>query len=448
MPNRTYGKISAVEAHSPAGEAGLMVGDELVSINGRPVSDVLECCYLCSEEKLRIRVRRGGEILAFKIVKDEMDDLGLEFEEELFDGMRSCRNNCVFCFLQQMPKGMRKSLYMRDDDYRLSFAQGNYITLTNLSDDDMDRIVTQKMSPLHISVHTTDPELRLRMMRSPNAARVMDQLRAFANARITMHTQIVLCPGINDGSHLARSVLEMSDLYPRIESIAIVPVGLTGHREGLAPLTTVDSELAGRVVDSCERWQREFRRKLGSRLVHASDEFHLLAGRVLPSRATYEGFPQLENGVGISRIFMDDLMRVERSVAERTLHPGRYILVTGTLASPMVERLAQALVDVGRVSASVCTVKNKFFGETVTVAGLLTGQDVAEALCDVEPYEHVLIPDVMLNAGRFLDDMTIPELQAVVGAQVITVPPTPRGVFEALKERPTRRVSRTTQNKR
>lgn len=432
MLTNCYGKIAKIEEGSPAEAAGLRVGDELVAIDSQPVHDILDFNYLAAEDDPKVRILRGGAEHAIRVRKHVDEDMGIEFEQELFDGVRTCHNNCVFCFVRQMPKGMRPSLNIRDDDYRLSFAHGNYITLTNLAEEDLDRICSQRMSPIYISVHATDPELRTRLMRNKNAARVMDQLRRLAESRITMHAQIVLCPGFNDAEHLERTVHDLASLHPWIASIAIVPVGLTQHREGLTPLVKVNAELAAQVIESCERWQREFRKDLGTRLVFASDEFYLLSGKPFPSAMAYEGFPQLEDGIGVSRLFLDDLGRAARQIERRSLRPGKFLLVTGTLAAPLIEQLADALNRRETLHAVTCPIVNKFLGETVTVAGLLTGQDVAAALEDAGSDETALVPDVMLNEGRFLDDMTIPQLRDLVRCRVLVVPASPTGVVQAL----------------
>lgn len=432
MSKEVYGKIANVLEGSPAWEIGILPGDELVSINSQPVRDMLEYRYLAADESLDIHVLREGRILSFAINKDMDEDLGIEFEEELFDGLHICRNNCIFCFLRQMPKGMRSSLYVRDDDYRLSLAHGNYITLSNVTDDDLDRICSQRMSPLYISVHTTDPELRTSMLRNKNAGRIMDQLKRLAESRITMHTQIVLCPGMNDGEHLERTIRDLSSLHPWVSDIAIVPVGLTKHRDGLAPLQSVDPSLAGEIIPLCISKQKEFMDRFGTRLVFPSDELYILSGTEIPDTEAYEGFPQLEDGIGVTRIFLDELEQARRMMRNTPLRPGKYVLVTGTLAAPMVQRLADTLNRIDGITAKICTIKNKFLGETVTVTGLLTGQDIAEQLKCIAKESEVLIPDVMLKDGRFLDDMTPSEIEASLGIKIAAVPASPLAVVERL----------------
>ena len=438
MSREGVGRIARVEESSPAWKAGIRPGDELLSVNRQRVRDILEYAFLSADVPLRLEIRRNGTVRSLRIRRDPDDGLGIEFGEELFDGVRSCRNKCIFCFLRQMPKGLRKSLYVRDDDFRLSFAHGNYVTLTNLGDDDIERICAQRMSPLYVSVHATDPELRARVFRGPGAANVMDRLRKLADGRITMHAQIVLCPGVNDGPHLERTVRDLASLHPWIASIAIVPVGLTRYRQGLYPLRSVDSRLATRVLTQVSRRQREFRESLGTRLVFESDEFYLLAGRRFPSRGAYEGFPQLEDGVGMSRLFLEELRRMKSSLGRKRLRPGGYVLVTGVLAAPMVSDLASALNAIEGVRARVCIVRNKFLGESVTVAGLLAGCDVADALADSAPDERIIIPAVALNEGRFLDDVTISDLERCTSRRIIVTPPSPIAVFKALTERAAR----------
>ncbi len=428
------GKISKVREGSPAYTAGVRAGDELISIDSQPVRDILDFYYLSDEQSFDIKVCRDGVTYSYFVDLESGEELGIEFAEELFDGLRKCHNKCIFCFLRQMPKGLRSSLYQRDDDYRLSFAHGNYITLTNLSESDMDRICTQKMSPLYISVHTTDSELREKMLGNKNAGRIMEQLRRLASARITMHTQIVLCPGVNDGEHLDRTIRDLSSLHPWVSDIAIVPVGLTMHRFGLTPLKSVDSAKARQVVDSCKRWQKDFKREYDTRLVFPSDEFYLLSNVDFPSTSAYEGFPQLEDGVGVSRIFLDELRQVQKSILTKKLRPGRYTLVTGTLATPLVQHLAEVLNTVEGVHARVCTIENKFFGKTVTVAGLLTGIDIADALANTGPDECVLIPAVMLNEDRFLDDVTVADLRDRVKAEILVVDASLRAVVKAISK--------------
>lgn len=434
MSREIVGRIARVAENSPAEKAGIAAGDELLSVDGRPVRDILDFRFLTAEDSAQLGIRRNGVARSIIVRRDDDSEIGIEFEEELFDGIRTCRNDCVFCFLRQMPKGLRKSLYVRDDDFRLSFAHGNYISLTNVSDADMERIRSQRLGPLYVSVHATEPDLRARMFRNPEAGRIMERLRDLAAAKITVHAQIVLCPGINDGEHLDRTVSDLASLHPWGASIAIVPVGLTKHRKGLCAIEPVDAETAREVVSWCARRRREFRRSLGTRLIFASDEFYLLAGKRFPSSDAYEGFPQLEDGVGVCRIFLDELRGLKRNAGRRRLRAGRYALVTGALAGPMVQSLADLLSQHEGVTARVCIIKNRFLGESVTVAGLLAGRDIADAARECDSDEELLIPSVALNEGRFLDDMTVSDIESAAGRRVTVVPPSPRAVLRILAE--------------
>jgi len=409
-----------------------MVGDLILSVDGRDVLDQLDFTYLTAEDSVVISVERDSEIISLEVGREEGEELGIEFAEELFDGLHKCANNCVFCFLKQMPGGMRESLNQRDDDYRLSFAHGNYITLSNVTDAEMERICAQRMSPLYISVHTTDPALRERMLGNHRAGQIMDQLRRLAQSRITLQCQVVLVPGFNDGDHLERTVSDLASLYPAVESIAIVPVGLTKHREGLARLRRPSAEEAGDVTAAVRKWAIEFKRTLGTRLVYASDEFYVLAGRDFPGRTAYEGFAQLEDGVGVCRLFLDELKRLERKCGRSSIQPGQYMLVTGELAAPLVRQLADTMSRIDGVGAEVLAVENEFFGEFVTVAGLLVGKDVARALKTLDGLQTVLIPDIMLKDDRFLDDMTVDDLREKTSASVVVVPSSPIELWKQL----------------
>lgn len=425
-------KISHVHNGSLADRAGIRKGDELVSIDSEPVLDILDYRYRTTEERFTMRFRRGEQEYIWFVHKDCDEDLGIEFEEEMFDGLRRCQNNCIFCFLKQMPKGLRESLYVNDDDYRLSFAHGNYVTLTNLRDSDVERIITQRMSQFYVSVHATDPELRVFMMGNKKAGRIMEQLRIFADAGVTIHAQAVLCPGVNDGAHLERTVFDLASLYPSVASIAIVPVGLTKHRKGLSEIRPVDAQIARTVVESCSAWQDQFLASLGTRLVFPSDEFYLLARQEFPSSEEYEGFPQLEDGVGGSRLFLDELEELMRAASE-TSCSGSVTLVTGTLAAPLVDRLADTLRATLGVKAKVCPINNEFLGNSVTVSGLLSGHDIEQGLKSKHIEGDVLIPSVAINGDRFLDDMTVSDLARSLGANVVVVEPSPLAVVEHIR---------------
>ncbi|MGE5592434.1 MAG: DUF512 domain-containing protein [Betaproteobacteria bacterium] len=425
--------VCRVDAGSIAEEAGIAPGDRLITINGRPVRDILEYRFLCAEEELSLVVEKpDGDTLVVEVTKDYDEPCGLEFGEAIFDGVRRCRNRCVFCFVDQLPRKVRRTLRIRDDDFRLSFMTGSYITLTNLTEEDYDRVAAMRLSPLYVSVHSTDPVTRGRLLGRRGPCHVMGGLARLVAAGIVVHTQIVLCPGMNDGEELERTVRDLSSLFPGVKSCAVVPVGLTRHRRGLFPVAPVSQDGAARVVASVEKWQEEFLERFSSRFVFASDEFYVLAGKAVPSREAYEGFPQIENGVGLLRDFIDELdeMRRTADLPRYAKAPVRLVAVTGEAAYPVIGEACRFLESVKGLSCRALLVKNRFFGPRISVAGLLTGQDIARTFtaaigrggCDA-----IVIPSVSLKADapRFLDDMTVGELERVCGVPVDVVDPTP-----------------------
>ena len=429
-------EIMRVVSGSPAELAGIHDGDLLVTLNGQQVRDILDYRYHTADEKVIVEVIRKGRLLRRTIRKSPEEDLGLRFREELFDGVRMCANDCIFCFLKQMPQGLRDSLYIRDDDYRLSFAHGNYVTLTNLSEQDMRRIGSQRISPLYVSVHSTDPDIREFMLGNRRARQIMSQLNRLAGAGIRIHTQIVLCPGINDGEHLCRTIRDLATLHPSVASVALVPVGLTRYRERLPAIRRITSKECEEVLDICRSFQREFRRTKGTRFVFASDEIYILAKEDFPSASAYEGFPQLEDGVGLCRLFIDDMRKVERKLKNsfrRIANVRKYVFVTGTLASDLLGQLACIFNECLPTNCEVRTIENNFFGDSVTVAGLLTGQDIINGLAGkVEPDQTVLIPAVALRDGMFLDNTTLSDLQMALGVPVEIVESMPSAVYHKI----------------
>lgn len=407
------GRIARIAPGSIAEELELRPGDLLLAVNGTPVADYLAYRFAIADEVVTLTVARDGECLEIEIEKDEDEDLGIGFEEDVFDGMRRCANKCVFCFEEQMPRGMRPSLRARDDDYRLSFLHGNFITLTNLRPGEWERILREHLSPLYVSVHATDPEVRRRMMHNRRAGEILPQLRQLGEAGIEVHTQIVLCPGWNDGAVLERTLDDLAALYPTVISIGVVPVGLTGHRPKgpeVRPVTPADAEVA---LIALERRQNALLATIGTRLIFAADEFYLATGRPLPPAEAYEGYPQRENGIGLTRLFLDELAAVKRFPAGK----GRKITIaTGALAAPQLELLAARLRAAGW-QAEVVSVPNRFYGGGVNVAGLLTGQDILATLRSRDLGELVLLPSVVLNTdGIFLDDLTPADLERELGA--------------------------------
>jgi putative radical SAM enzyme (TIGR03279 family) len=399
----------------------LRKGDVLLSINGHVLRDVIDYRFYGADEELELvavspvgpnyRVERDGERIVYQVERGYDQELGIEFTEPTFDGLRRCSNRCEFCFLKGMPRGMRRSLYIKDDDYRYSFLFGNFITLTNLTEDDWDRLAEQRLSPLYVSVHATDLALRRRILSSPASPDIIGQLRRLGSLGIQVHAQIVLIPGLNDGQYLARTVADLAALRPIVQSIAIVPLGLTRYHR--CPFRTYAPEEAEPIVARISAWQREYRRQHGISLVYASDEWYLLAGLEVPPAEEYDGFPQLENGVGLTRVFLDE----ELQVSGCEFRVEKVSLVCGTLIAPVLERKVAGLSE---VAVEVVPVENRFFGPTVTVSGLLTGRDVIEALGDRDLGDLVFLPRAMFDAAGelTLDDISPAAIGERLGVRV------------------------------
>ncbi|MGQ9625996.1 MAG: DUF512 domain-containing protein [Anaerolineae bacterium] len=404
----TGGVIASVSPGTIADELGWRPGDVIISINGHILRDVIDFQFYGAEEELEIVLRRGGEEMAYQIERDYDEELGVKFTHPTFDGLRSCKNNCLFCFVDGMPPGLRPSLYLKDDDYRYSFLFGNFITLTNLSENDWERLSEQRLSPLYISVHATDPALRRRLFgrKTPD---ILAQIRRLGEIGIQAHAQIVLIPGLNDGPALERTVFDLAALYPTVLSIAVVPVGLTRyHRHGLRHYRAGE---AGPILEQISSWQEHFRRSLGLNLVYAADEWYLLAGRPLPPAEKYDGFPQLENGVGLTRTFLDDWHKLKSHL------PFPITLVCGTLIAPLMEEVCREWAG---EMVEVVPVVNRFFGPEVTVSGLLTGEDVVEALRGRRLGRMVLLPRAMFDSeGELtLDDLGVEDIAEALGLPV------------------------------
>lgn len=420
--------VESVEAHSAAAAAGIAAGDVLVSINGHGVRDVLDYRFYMTDTSVRLILTRDGKEYAVKINKGEHDDVGMEFATPLMDKKHTCANKCVFCFIDQMPKGLRKTLYFKDDDDRLSFLHGNYVTLTNLHDEDIDRLLTMHISPVNVSVHTTNPELRVKMMKNKRAGEVLKYLPKLAEGGIALCTQIVLCKNLNDGKELDRTMHDLEKLYPALRSCAIVPVGLTKFREKLYPLEMFNPQEAAKVIAQVDAFGAECKKKHGTRLFYCADELYLKAGLPLPDDDYYEEYSQIQNGVGMIASLETEFRTELKYLDEYTdgfKPPRRVSIVTGVAAYDEIKSVADRLCErVDGLEVTVYKIINHFFGESVTVAGLLTGKDVAEQLAGRDLGDELLFPRVMLRADGdlFLDDTTPAWLSAQLG-----VPAKPSG---------------------
>ncbi len=428
-------RISRVEPGSIGEELELRPGDVLVSVNGQEVRDVFDYHYLINEEYLEILIRKpDGEEWELEIEKEFEDDLGIEFENSLMDEYRSCRNKCMFCFIDQLPRGMRDTLYFKDDDSRLSFLQGNYVTLTNMDDEDVDRIVKYHLSPINISFHTMNPLLRCKMLNNRFAGDALKKVDRFYEARITMNGQIVLCKGVNDGEELEFSIRELTKYLPYLQSVSVVPVGLTKYREGLYPLEPFTKEDALKVLAQIHRWQEKLYEEYGTHFLHAGDEWYLLAEQDIPREETYDGYCQLENGVGMVRLLENEIQEALGKVAgdERRR---KVTIATGKLAAPLLNRAA---IEIRRkypnLEVQVFPIENHFFGERITVAGLLTGQDIREQLSGLDFGERLLLTEHMMKDGEqiFLDDMRLEELERTLQVPITIVKSDGKAFLEAV----------------
>ncbi len=409
-------KVTSILHNSLAAHAGIRAGDILLSINQNAIRDVLDYRFYLTDTAVSLVLQREQEEYTVHINKGEYDDIGLEFETPLMDQKHSCTNKCVFCFIDQLPPGMRDTLYFKDDDDRLSFLHGNYITMTNLSDADIDRIIKMHISPVNISVHTTNPELRVKMMKNKHAGRVLSYLQRLSDAGIALCTQIVLCKGLNDGKELTRTMHDLAAYYPALRSCAIVPVGLTKYRDKLEPLEPFSPDAAADVIRQVETFGEQCLAAYGSRLFFCADEFYIRAGLPLPKEEHYEGYPQIENGVGMLTS-LETEFNFELSYLDELLSdfkaPRTVSVATGAAAYGLIKRLSDQLCkQVPDLTVHVYRIKNRFFGESVTVAGLLTGKDLAEQLDGKALGDELLFSASMLRADGevFLDDMTPDEL--------------------------------------
>lgn len=416
--------VSKVKKDSIAEELGIEFGDEVLSINEQPIADIIEYKYLLSDEEILLLLKKkNGELIEFEIEKEYDEDLGIEFTNPLIDKARSCRNHCIFCFIDQLPKGLRKTLYFKDDDSRLSFLQGNFITLTNMTEEEIDKIVRYRISPINVSVHTTNPALRVNMLKNKNAGKILGFLQRFANAGIFMNCQIVLVKNVNDGIELSNTIEDLAELYPQVESVAVVPVGLTKYREGLAEIESFDSAASAKVLDQIHGIQTKCYSKLGTRFVFASDEFYVQSEVDLPLEYEYEGYPQLENGVGLMRSFSSELDRALISANTTFVH-NKILVITGVSAYKFMCSQVLKIKEVVKFERlEVHCVINDFFGEKITVSGLITATDIITQLSQLTGFDKILIPSVMLRDGEdtFLDDLKITDVEKAFDSKVEVV---------------------------
>lgn len=416
--------ISRVNPGSIAQELGIEKGDVLLEINQTPIEDVLDYHYLMNEEYVELLIRKpDGEEWILEVEKEYEEDLGVEFENGLMDEYRSCSNHCIFCFIDQMPKGMRETLYFKDDDSRLSFLQGNYVTLTNMSDHDIDRIIKYHLEPINISFQTTNPTLRCQMLHNRFAGKALEKVQRLCDAGIHMNGQIVLCKGINDGAELERSLEDLCNYYPALQSVSVVPVGLTKYRDELYPLQAFDCQDAGKVLEIIGRYRDKMWQEHQTHFVHASDEWYILAGSSLPGEDAYDGYPQLENGVGMIRLLTEEIAAglKERKGDERER---KVSIATGLLAAPYIREYVRWIEQTyPNVCVQVHEVRNQFFGEKITVAGLLTGQDLREQLRGKDLGERLLLSCSMFRSGEeiFLDDVNVHDLERELQVSITVV---------------------------
>ncbi len=412
--------IGYVEPGSYAYEAGLEKGDKILLINGNDFYDILEYRYLTAEYEVMLTVEKKNGDIEEITIENDYEDLGIEFSNSLIDTAKSCKNKCIFCFIDQLPKGMRETVYFKDDDTRLSFLQGNYVTLTNLNDDDLDRLIKMRVSPINISVHTTNPDLRVKMLCNKNAGRIYEIMKRFADNGIYMNCQIVLCRDYNDKDELDRTIGDIAALYPYVESLSVVPVGLTAYREGLCQLDAFDKESSKEVIEQVEKWQKRLMDEISTRLVYLSDEFYINADVEIPKAEEYEGFPQIENGVGLVASMYEEFLSAVKMLKYKK-GKREVSLITGELSYEFINGLAKELEKLCKgLKVNVYPIKNNFFGGGVNVSGLVVGGDIMEQLKDKMLGKMAFIPASMLRTGEdvFLDDTTLEEVERFLNVPI------------------------------
>lgn len=426
--------IQDVIPGSIAAEVGLEPGDTLCSINGHTVDDILDFQFASADACLEMEIKKsGGQSWLVDIEKDQDEPLGLVLEGFIFDKMKVCNNRCLFCFVDQLPPGLRSTLKVKDDDYRHSFLFGNFITLTNLKAADWDKIETMRLSPLYISVHAMQSEVRAKLLHNKKGRNIKEDLQRLCKAGIEIHTQIVLCPGINDGQVLKQSIEQLAGFYPHLKTIGIVPVGLSRHRQGLPTLSEVSPEQSAALICLVDKYQEKYRREYGTGLVYLADEFYLKAEHTIPDSAYYDGFEQLENGIGLVRCFWDEFEEVEKELPNRTDHLEVHI-ITGVSGEAALQPVVERVNRIAGVSVHIIPVVNAFLGESVTVTGLLTGQDIIKTLGDNYRGKILLLPEIVLKAEEdvLLDDISIAQIEKAAAAKIRVVPMRARDLVDAV----------------
>ncbi|NEZ45997.1 DUF512 domain-containing protein [Clostridium niameyense] len=421
-------EIIKVERGSIAEELEIEPGDFLVNINGKEVKDIIDYKFLIVDEYLEVEIeKKNGEIWELEIEKEYDENLGIEFKEAILDKPQSCHNKCLFCFIDQLPKGMRKTLYFKDDDSRLSFLQGNFLTLTNMSDEDIDRIIKYRISPINISVHTTNPELRVKLLNNRFAGNLYKRMQKLAKAGIKMDCQVVLCPELNNGEELKRTIEDLYKLYPAVENLAVVPIGVTKFRKGLYQFTLFNKKTSREELDMVEVYQKKFMNEIGKPFVRMSDEFYVIADRDVPTEEFYQGFKQLEDGVGVIRMFRNNIENNLYKIP-KDIHKS-FTFLTGASAYNEILKAGNKIMDYNpKLHIDVIKIFNEFFGTTITVAGLITGHDIINQTKEKKLGDYVIIPDVMLRKGYepanddekiFLDDITLEQLEKAINRKIL-----------------------------
>ena len=425
--------ITHVQPGSIAHRLGLVAGDLLESIAGEPIIDQIDYQALTAQARFDMVVTRAdGTQKTFHVRKQDWQPLGLTLDQTIISKPRPCRNHCIFCFIDQMPPGMRKTLYVKDDDWRLSLMMGNYITMTNIDDKELDRIIRRKVSPLYVSVQCTDPDMRVKLLRNPNAALIMERLRLLKDNGIRFHCQVVLCPGWNDGDILMKTLEDLATLAPAAQSVALVPIGLTKFRENLPCIKPYDAQMAADLIESVKPLQERFLNELGTRFVFPADEFYCLSGHPLPEDIEYEDYPQIENGVGMLRMFETDLQYAVEDYPVAETAPRHLVIATGTSIAPFLQELCDRYAPKG-TKVTVRPIINRFFGETVTVAGLITGGDLVDQCRDVVADEILIVRSMIRAEGdMFLDDMTVEEVRKALPAPLHITENTGEGFWRAI----------------